>query len=352
MRKLSVLAVASVGAMLAASPVTAASAPSVSRKAVNIVQVSSVVETVPVAHSGDAADDPAIWVNPNDPSRSLIIGNDKRGALESYDRSGDRIQRIAAGSGSFGNVDVRGDYVAVSHNGIVVYEVRPSTLQLTLATDGAGNISGSGEGLCLYDPGADGPAGGFYVFTVGRADGRVREYALTDADGDGKMAGAVVRAFTIGSESEGCVADDATGSFFVSEEDVAVWRYGADPGDGTARTKVAAVGANLPADAEGLTIAGDYLFASAQNVAHPGQNFVDVYLRTAPYSYVKSVRIVSGPRSDDCDRTDGLAAYAGNLGSAFPRGLLVCQDGDNETPGSMGNQDFKLVPLEDVTSGS
>jgi 3-phytase len=116
------------------------------------------------------------------------------------------------------------------------------------------------------------------------------------------------------------VADDATESFFVSEEDVAVWRYGADPGDVTARTKVAAVGANLPADAEGLTIAGDCVFASAQNVAHAGQNFIDVYVRTAPYSYVKSVRIVSGPRSDDCDRTDGLAAYAGNLGSAVPRG--------------------------------
>jgi 3-phytase len=70
MRKLGALAVVSVGAVLAASPVTAAPAPSVSRKAVSIVQVSSVVETVPVAHSGDAADDPAIWVNPNDPSRS------------------------------------------------------------------------------------------------------------------------------------------------------------------------------------------------------------------------------------------------------------------------------------------
>jgi myo-inositol-hexaphosphate 3-phosphohydrolase len=341
------IALVSTAALIGGGPAPAGAGPD--KAAVDVIDVSSVAETTPVAHSGDAADDPAIWVSPNNPGQSLIIGNDKLGALETYDLSGERVQRISAGSDFFGNVDVRGDYVAVSHNGIVVYEVHPSTRQLTLATDGVGKIASAGEGLCLYDPGADGLAGGMYVFTVGRSDGRVREYALADADGDGKMTGSLVRDFTIGTESEGCVADDATGSFFVSEEDVAVWRYGADPGDGTARTKVAAVGPSLPADAEGLTIAGDYLMVSAQNVAHPSQNFIDVFFRTAPYAYLKSVRIVAGPDSDDCDRTDGIAAYAGGLGTAFPHGLLVCQDGDNSAPGTKGNQDFKLVPLQAVT---
>lgn len=43
------------------------------------------VETVPVHTSGDAADDPAIWVHPSDPTQSLVIVNNKRGALETYD---------------------------------------------------------------------------------------------------------------------------------------------------------------------------------------------------------------------------------------------------------------------------
>jgi 3-phytase len=51
----------------------------------------------PVSHSGDAADDPAIWRNKIDPSRSTIIGNDKGGALEVYDLSGARIQRLTGG---------------------------------------------------------------------------------------------------------------------------------------------------------------------------------------------------------------------------------------------------------------
>src|SRR4029453_3449971 len=37
-------------------------------------------ETDPVPHDGDAAHDPAIWVHPNDPGRSVILGTDKKGA--------------------------------------------------------------------------------------------------------------------------------------------------------------------------------------------------------------------------------------------------------------------------------
>ena len=60
------------------------------------------VETVPVLSTGDAADDPAVWVHPSDPARSVVIGNDKGGALEVYDLSGARIQRIACSKYSSG----------------------------------------------------------------------------------------------------------------------------------------------------------------------------------------------------------------------------------------------------------
>lgn len=60
-------------------PATAAPAP---------VPIASDGETVPASHTGDAMDDPAVWVNPADPARSLLIGNDKGGALETCDLSG------------------------------------------------------------------------------------------------------------------------------------------------------------------------------------------------------------------------------------------------------------------------
>src|SRR4051812_47856200 len=37
--------------------------------------------TDPVPHDGDAADDPAIWVDPSDPARSRVLGTDKEGGL-------------------------------------------------------------------------------------------------------------------------------------------------------------------------------------------------------------------------------------------------------------------------------
>jgi len=309
-----------------------------------------VSETEPVATGGDAADDPAIWVHPTNPAKSLVIGNDKGGALESYDVGGKLIQRITNPSGFYGNVDVRGDYVSVSKSGIRIYTVNSATRKMRLVTDDAGTIATSGEGLCMYDRGAPGLVDGLYTFVVTRAVGRVRQYAHADQDGDGLLTGSLVRDFTMGSEAEACVVDDQSGNLFISEEDVALWRYGADPEDGTARVMIQAAGADLPPDIEGVTIAGDYLFTSAQNVASPDQNWINLYRRVPPHAYVKSVRIVAGTTSDDCDRTDGIAAHAGNLGPAFPGGLFVCQDGKNGLPGTNGNQNFKYADLESLVA--
>ena len=95
-----------------------------------------------MSHSGDAADDPAIWRNPIDPSRSTVIGNDKGGALEVYDLSGARIQRLTGGF--FGNVDVRSGFVtgtgttdiAVTYRvGVPRLRHRPVTRLLSNITD-------------------------------------------------------------------------------------------------------------------------------------------------------------------------------------------------------------------------
>ena len=45
---------------------------------VPVLQVAATAETEPVPNSGDAADDPTIWVHPIDPAQSTIIGTDKK----------------------------------------------------------------------------------------------------------------------------------------------------------------------------------------------------------------------------------------------------------------------------------
>ena len=324
------------------------------------------VETQPTTHTGDSADDPAIWVHPTDPSRSTILGNDKGGALEVYDLEGNRLQQLTGGF--YGNVDVlsgfesgtgRDDLAVVYRAGIRVFRIDPDTRQLSNVTD---NTSGSiptpagGEGLCLYRSPTTGIS---YAFSNSR-DGRVTQFALTDNDGDGLVEGTSVRAWALGSEIEGCVADQELGTVYIAEEEVGIWKYGAEPGDPTgtgSRTLVDSVtgsGGNLIPDVEGLTIVYQpngtgYLLASAQAPFGVDNNYA-VYERQGGNAFLRTFRVVDGPGVDGCSHTDGIDARAVDLGPAFPHGVFVCQDDVNSLPGNSGNQNFKLVPLERVVT--
>ena len=122
--------------------------------------IASDSETVPVLHSGDAMDDPAVWVHPTDKSRSLVLGNDKGGGLETYDLDGSLVQRLAFGTQFWGNVDVRQgvqiggrtrDLVGVIQRGARFYNVNPDTRQLSSTTEGGEPIGSNGEGFCMYE---------------------------------------------------------------------------------------------------------------------------------------------------------------------------------------------------------
>ncbi len=315
--------------------------------------VPSTDETTASSWSGDSVDDPAIWVNQTNPARSLVIGNNKKGALEVYDLDGDLRQKITTPTGFWGNVDVRGDYVTVAKSGVLVYRVVDPTgpAPLRPARESSGNAPTAGEGLCLYDPGATGVQDGLYVINIHRSTFRVRVHPLTDTDNDGQLTLAKhTRQFYLGSEGEGCVVDDVTGYLYISEEDLGIWRYnlpvsgdlntsvsGAPP-----RTQVDTLGQNLASDVEGLTLTDGYLIASSQNVAEPWRSWFAVYdTAQAGTPHVKNFRVADGEQSDDCDQTDGVAAYAGNLGPRYPAGIFVCQDGTNQSPKEF--QDFKFV---------
>ena len=323
-----------------------------------------IAETDPTQHSGDSADDAAIWPHPTDPAQSVVIGNDKGGALDVYDMQGHLIQRIE--EGFFGNVDVRTavttgtvtrDIVATYRAGLRLYTIDASTRRLTNVTDastGSISVPTGGEGLCLY---RSPQSGSTYAFVISRA-GSVAQYLLADADGDGLVDASRVRLWSMGSEAEGCVADDETGRLYIAEEDVALWRYGAEPTDGTtsadrvAVDRVTSAGGRLSPDIEGLTLVNTgggegYLIASAQ-AASDTASFFAVYERSGSNDFVRTFRVVTGAQADGCGRTDGIAAYAGDLGPAFPQGLFVCQDNTNTTPAPSGNQNFKYVPLERI----
>jgi 3-phytase len=316
------------------------------------VAVTPVAETAPVLSDKDAADDIAVWVNPADPAASLVIGADKRGALESYDLKGRRVQRLPRPIGLINNVDLRPGF---SLGGQTVALVGTGGKGMSFfRMDPAGRLQEVGArafpnrwaevGFCLYRSAVTGRV---YAF-IAEPDGDVTQYELFDQGG--LVDARAVRGWPLGSAAEGCVADDETGRLFVSEERSGIWRYNAEPdGSPLARTSVDKVGnGHLTADVEGLTIVFQpgrrgFLIASSQ-----GDNTFAVYRRGQDHAWLGQREVVDGAAADGCSDTDGIEAVATNLGPDFPAGIFICQDGSNTAPGSAGHQNFKYVRLERI----
>ena len=316
--------------------------------------VAPLLETIPVDSAGDAADDPAIWVHPEDPTQSLVIGTDKQKGLNVYDLEGRLLQTLP--DGRMNNVDLRDGFVingrrmaliAASNRTdrtIALYLLDPGTRRLTRAGDPVPTGFVEPYGLCMYTS----RDGEYFVFVNDSGTGQFRQWHIR-ADG-GVVSARRVRAFRVGSQAEGCVADDESGALYVAEEDVALWRYGADPDAGNTRRAIDRVGgaSGLTADLEGVSIwqgrdGRGYIVQSNQ-----GANRYAIYRRDGANAYVGSFELVDRPAAgiDGVSETDGLAVASDPLGAQFPDGLLVVQDGRNLPAGQ--NQNFKFVSWRDV----
>jgi len=331
-----------------AAPTVTLTAATTNPSGLPVESIFAAIETQPVLSTGDAADDPAIWVNPDDASMSTIIGTNKQAGLAVYDLSGKELQFVKAGQ--INNVDIRrnfklgGEQVALVAGGnrasstIVTYKVNPKTRMLEdVAAQPLKTIAIYGS--CLYTS----PKTNKTYFFATSKTGDVEQLELFD-NGSGKVDAKRVRSFKVGGVIEGCVADDELGSFYVSEEAVGLWKYSAEPDGGTERTQIDKVGGNLAADVEGVTIAygpngTGYVIVSSQ-----GNHTFVVYKREGNNPYVKTFRVAPGENVDGVEETDGIDVFAGSLGPQFPHGVFVAQDGYNDK----GNQNFKLVPLERV----
>jgi 3-phytase len=310
-----------------------------------IPMLPAMVQTDPVPHLGDAADDPAIWVNPTDPARSRVLGTDKKGGLGVYDLTGKQLQYLPVGR--LNNVDVRSGFtlggkridLAVAsnrdHNSLHLFAIDPRS----------GQVSGVGEietpfseiyGLCLFKD----LQGAIHAIANDK-DGTFLQYRLDGASG--KPRGERVRQFKVASQPEGCVADDRNQRLFIGEEDAAVWTLDLRSDAPATLEKVIGVGGPLHADIEGLALyqgeTASYLVVSSQ-----GNDSYLVLDAQAPYAVRGAFRVgLNAERGiDGASETDGLEVTSANLGGAWSRGMLVVQDGRKRMP--EGAQNYKYVP--------
>lgn len=319
-------------------------------------QVTPLVETAPVESPGDAADDPAIWVHPDDPLQSLVIGTDKQWGLNVYDLDGRLLQALPGGR--MNNVDLRDGFtvngrrmtlVAASNRTdqtIALYLLDPGTRRLARAGVPVPTGFADPYGLCMYAS----RDGDYFVFVNDSGTGQFRQWRIRD-DG-GVIVAERVRAFRAGSQAEGCVADDETGALYVAEEDVALWQYRADADGGSERRAIDRVGgaSGLVADLEGVSIWQGSGGVGYVVLSNQGANRYAVYRRDGANAYVGSFELLDDVRSgiDGTSETDGLAVTSRPLGPRFPDGMLVVQDGSNLPTGQ--HQNFKFVSWRDVAT--
>lgn len=323
------------------------------------------VETDPVLSVDDAADDPAIFVNSEDPSQSFLIGTDKEASLELYYLNG--LRRAVFENGETNNVDIRygfplsdGSRINIVgttdrySNSIKLFTFDPATQMLNRIDNRKDRlISTTHEvyGFCLYN---DLKNDEFYAF-VTTISGDVQQWKLS-ANEENKVEGELVRLLDFASQTEGCVADDELGHLYVGEEEFGIWKYPARPDGGSEGTIVDDINnPNLKPDIEGLTIyyAADgkgYLIASSQ-----GNDSYAVYERDGDNEYLGSFAIddlvVDGEvLIDGTTGTDGIDVTNHSLGKEFPYGLFVAQDDINETEQEPLNQNFKLVSWDKIAN--
>ena len=327
--------------------------------------VAAAEETAPVPDACDAADDPAVWVDEADPEASLIVATNKLRGLVVYGLDGAVVSTNDIGR--VNNVDLRDGVDVGGEETIVVaatnrttwtidvLSLDPDSGDLTPLLDDpiSTNFEEDPYGLCLYRSAA---SGDLFVFANDQG-GAVEQWRLDP--GDSGLTGTRVRSWAVGSQTEGCVADDANGWLFIGEEEVGIWRYRAEPGLSTAdRVAVDRVGVGEPAgghlasQVEGLSMYAPpgggpddgFLVASSQ-----GNHTYVVYDRAPPHAYRGTFRVGEAGALDGVEDTDGLHVVSTPLGPRYPSGLLVVQDGVNLAPdGAEANQNFKLVSWRDV----
>jgi 3-phytase len=331
---------------------------------------------------GDAdADDPAIWVNPRDKARSLVLGTAKNGGLRVYDLAGREVQSIPTPPGGrFNNVDLVGNLAVVTDRGLDhlrFYRIDPRTARLTDVTvanppllfardEAEVEDQATGYGLAVHGNLAVvsrrhttrlgfftiRPAGDKVTYTRRETLDLPRTFILPD-----RTSWSPCGEPGEDPQVEGMVIDPKTNILYASQEDVGLWRidlrtkrrsvveYVAEYGvpatyDPETEECVPGTepgfGGRIPADVEGATIRGDHLLVSGQ-----GDSRFFVYDRRTNRP-LSSFTVVDGRRTDGVQHSDGAAATATSL-PGYPQGLLVLHDGENTPDGGRVSTDFKYL---------
>lgn len=308
-------------------------------------KTNAVVPDVITAKAKHDTDDPAIWVNPADMTRSLIVGTDKDsdGALYVYDLRGNIINTVT-GLKRPNNVDIAyslelGDTLV---DIAVVTEretnsIRVFSLPDMKALDNGGipvfvnQEQRAPMGIALYTK--QDSVGKSQIYAIvsrkeGPPDGYLFQYLLKP-DSQGVITGELIRQFGEYSgkkEIESIAVDNELGFVYYSDEQTGVRKYYADPASGNEELALFA-DFGFKEDNEGISIYRKSARTGYILVSNQSDHSFMVYPREGtdgdPHFHPLIAEIpVSATQSDGSD------VSALNFGEPFTEGIFIAMSDD------------------------
>ncbi|GLB52660.1 hypothetical protein NBRC110019_17000 [Neptunitalea chrysea] len=300
-------------------------------------------------------DDPAIWVNPQDASKSIVFGTDKdtNGGIYAFNLDGKIIQdKCILNVKRPNNVDLRYGFAIndSTKTDIIVFTERekqqirvysvPSMKPLDnggipVFADDENNEFRYPMGVSLYKSPKDDAMYAIVGRKAGPLEGYLYQYKLT-ADSLGVVTGEVVRKFGSFSgkkEIEAIAVDDELGFVYYSDEMTGVKKYYAEPSKGN--EQVGLFGQqDFTEDIEGIAIATKPNGKGYVIVSDQQQGQFNIYKRS-DNTFVKAVNLSTV-------ETDGCDVVTVPLNKTFTQGLFAAMNDD----ASFYFFDYKKLGLE------
>jgi 3-phytase len=303
-------------------------------------------------------DDPAIWVHPTDPSRSLILGTMKvaapAGAIVAFGMDG-QIRQVISGIDRPNNIDVeyglqlggRRMDVAVATERLArqlrIFSIHPADGRLTdlggvPMLEGQEGEAGAPMGLALYRRARDGAVFAIVSPKEGPQQGYLWQYQLIDAGG-GRPGARFVRRFgnfsatTVREENEieAVAVDDALGYVYYSDEADGIHKWHADPDHPGANRELAhfardgfrgdreGIAIYVLPDGTGYIICTDQLDEDSEYHVYPREGAPG-----NPHDHSREIAVLRG----GADATDGIEISSSPLGPGLPSGALVAMNSE------------------------
>jgi 3-phytase len=317
-------------------------------------------------------DDPAIWVHPDDPSRSLILGTMKvaapAGAVVVFGMDG-QVRQLISRIDRPNNIDVeygvtldgRAVDIAVATERLArqlrVFRIDPRAGQLVdlggiPILEGQAGEAGAPMGIGLYRRPRDGAVFAIVAPKEGPREGYLWQYRLSDAGGGRLKATFVRRLGTFSATSvreeneiEAVAVDDELGYVYYADEADGVHKWHADPEHPDAGRELAhfarsgyrgdreGLGIYALPDGTGYIVATDQLDEDSEYHLYPREGAPG-----SPHDHSREIAVLRG----GADATDGIEISSRALGPGLPNGVFVAMNS--------GPRNFLVFRWQDVAA--